>query len=247
MKIADVLYPVVNEAPKEIIIAALYYAENYFDKQALTAREIRNLLMEARAPMASTLQVPMILKSLAPYVDKAGKKGNATLWTLTQPGQQHARNLLDIPESKIKIKHDVNRLNTLVDSVTDQLVADYIKESVICLSVDALRAAVVFLWSGAIRTIQEKVLAYGAATINPIFKKHDPKARDVKKIGDFAYIKDSTTLLVAKDLGLFDKSQYGILKECLDLRNRLGHPGKYMPGTLKVSSYIEDLLNVVFK
>jgi hypothetical protein len=53
-------------------------------------------------------------------------------------------------------------------------------------------------------------------------------------------------LLAAKDLGQLDKNQKDTLEEALDLRNRCGHPGKYKPGVKKVSSYIEDIVSIVF-
>jgi len=76
--------------------------------------------------------------------------------------------------------------------------------------------------------------------------KHDPKARPVHQLDDFAYIKDALALLAARDLGLLDKNQKDTLEDALGLRNRCGHPSKYKPGVKKVSSYIEDIVSVVF-
>jgi hypothetical protein len=44
---------------------------------------------------------------------------------------------------------------------------------------------------------------------------------------------------------VFDRSEKKQLKQALDLRN-CGHPVKYKPGERKVSSFIEDVINVVF-
>ena len=52
---------------------------------------------------------------------------------------------------------------------------------------------------------------------------------------------------MAQDLGLFDKAEKTTLGEALDLRNRCGHPSKYVPGVKKVSSFIEDVVGIVFK
>lgn len=125
-------------------------------------------------------------------------------------------------------------------------IKDYLDEGVKCLRVGALRACVVFVWSGVIRTMQERILALGAARVTAALQKHDPKCRPVSTIDDFAHVKDHLTLLAAKDLGVLDKNQKDTLKEALDLRNRSGHPGNYRPGVKKVSSYIEDVVSIVF-
>jgi len=68
----------------------------------------------------------------------------------------------------------------------------------------------------------------------------------VKTVDDFVHVKDSTTLLAAKDLGILDKNQKDTLTEALNLRNRCGHPGKYRPGVKKVSAFVEDVTSIVF-
>lgn len=109
-----------------------------------------------------------------------------------------------------------------------------------------MRASIVFLWSGAIREIQQKLLFVDNKKLNTAIQKHDPKARNVRRIDHFAYIKDKVTLLSALEIGMLDKNEKDILEEALNLRNKCGHPGKYKPGPKKVSSFIEDIVNVVF-
>jgi hypothetical protein len=104
----------------------------------------------------------------------------------------------------------------------------------------------VFLWSGAIKTIQLRMLAVAQAQVNAAIHKHDPQARNVTRPDHFAYVKDKISILAAMDLGLLDKSEKDTLIEALDLRNRSGHPGKYKPGVKKVSSFIEDVISIVF-
>ena len=78
-------------------------------------------------------------------------------------------------------------------------------------------------------------------------QRHDNRARTVTTVDDFAFAKEVHQLQVAQDLGLFDKAEKTTLGEALDLRNRCGHPSKYVPGVKKVSSFIEDLVGTVFK
>ena len=101
-------------------------------------------------------------------------------------------------------------------------------------------------WSGAIRTIQTKVLSRGSKAATDAIQRIDKRVPSVSKIDDFAYVKDATVLLAAKDLGVLDKNEKDVLTEALNLRNRSGHPGKYDPGIKKVSAFIEDI-TVVFK
>ena len=83
-------------------------------------------------------------------------------------------------------------------------------------------------------------------TVNASMQKHDHKARRVIKIDAFAYIKDSTALLVTKGIGVLDKQENDTFDEALDLRNCCGHPGKYESGIKKVSGFIENVVSIPF-
>ena len=132
------------------------------------------------------------------------------------------------------------------NGIDSQEVRAYIEEAIKCLQVDALRASVVFLWTGAIKVVQQGVLSIGISQLNSALLKYDQKSRHVSKVDDFAYVKDKTTLLAAQELGRLDKGQRETLEEALNLRNRCGHPTKYRPGIKKVSSFIEDVTGIVF-
>ncbi len=49
------------------------------------------------------------------------------------------------------------------------------------------------------------MISYGNTAIYAAVLKHDPKARIVRSIDDFAYVKESIQLLAAQDLGVVDK------------------------------------------
>ena len=87
----------------------------------------------------------------------------------------------------------------------------------------------------------------GKTMLNAAIQKHDTRAKEIKKEDDFAYIKDSVLLMAAQELGEIDKGEKDSLEDCLDLRNKCGHPGNYKPKSLKASSFMEELINIVFK
>jgi len=246
MTIVEFLHPLKRGPIRDICLAALYFAHRYNQKDALTVEEVRSLLRRARISHAIKINLAGTLSRSAPFVDPVGKKGNKFIWALTPTGQDHVRSLLGLPSPDVEIEHDVSSIGCLVKSLKDEDVSNYILEGIKCLSVGALRASVVFLWSGAVRKIQEEVFSYGASTVISAIQKFDPKTKPIKRRDDLVYIKESTLLLVSQELGIFDKNERGILEEALNLRNKCGHPGKYKPGPKKVSSFIEDIISIVF-
>ena len=246
MTIVEFLHPIKSGSLRDISLAALYFQQRYNQVAALTVEELRVQLKRASIAKAAKANLADALSKSAPYVETLGKKGHRFLWSLTRTGEDHVRTLLGLLEAEAEIEHDVSSLVKLIGSITDRDVADYVQESIKCLSVGALRAAVVFLWAGAVRKIRELVVGCGIANVNTTAAKHDPKARTIRHIDDLAYFKESTLLLVAQDLGIYDKNQRGILEESLNLRNKCGHPGRYKIGQKKASSFIEDIVGIVF-
>ena len=135
-------------------------------------------------------------------------------------------------------------LQVLAASVPSDAVRGYLEEGVTCLQVGALRAAVVFLWTGAI-TIIRMTWPHGAKAIERGLQKTRQNSR-FKKKDDFSYVKDVDLLQVAEDLGRLDKTEKQTLSHALDLRNACGRPSKYKPGAAKVSGFVEDLISIVF-
>lgn len=247
MTIVEFLHPIKSKGIKNICLSAMYFNQRYQEGEALTIDGLRALLKRAKIPRAAKLNLAATLAQSAPYVDTVGKDGSRFLWALTDSGQSYVRELMDLPISDIEIENDVSSLESLISKIGDDDVSDYLKEAVKCLQVNALRACVVFMWSGAVKKIRDDVFACGVRSINPALTKFDPKAKLIKKSDDLVLTKESTLLLVSQELGLFDKNQRSVLEDCLNLRNRCGHPGKYKIGPKKVSSFLEDLVGVLFE
>jgi hypothetical protein len=246
MTLVEFIAPLLKGKHQDRVLALLYYRERYEQITALTIDEIRNGLKSARVPRWAKVNVADVLSKSGSLADTTGLKGKARLWNLTDSGREHIRQLLHLPAADVEIEHDVGSLERLVQNLSDQDVRNYLDEAIKCLQVGALRSCVVFVWSGAIRTIQTNMMAKGATSVTTAIHRHDPNARNVKSIDDFAYVKDTVLLLAAKDLGILDKNEKDVLTEALNLRNRSGHPGKYRPGVKKVSAFLEDIPSIVF-
>lgn len=141
---------------------------------------------------------------------------------------------------------DTSSLGRMLTVVKNDDEKDYILESIRCIDCGAYRAGVVFAWIAAIQNIRRRCINHSLPSVNSFIKSHAPKAIDVKSIDDFAYIKDSIVLQVGEDLGEFDKNERAALVECLNMRNRCGHPGKYSPQPHRVNAFIEELITMIF-
>jgi hypothetical protein len=232
---------------RDQVLAVLYYLRRYQDEEAVTVERIRTSLGQARVRNVKRMNIAQVLSASGELVDTKGAEAGRKLWALTDSGIKHVRDLLGLPSAEIEIEHDVATLSDLAATIKDQLVRGYVEEAITCLQAGALRAAVVFLWTGAIRTLHDEALAIDSATVNAAIKKQDPKARNVSRIEHFGWIGDRVFLEAAPDVGLLDKGQKDTLVDALNLRNRCGHPTKYKPGEAKAKSFIEDVVGIVFK
>lgn len=246
MTLVEFLAPLAKKTHQDRILALLYYRERYEQKTTLTVDEVRQGLKSARAKGWAKVNAADVLSKSGSLVDTSGVHGKKRLWNLTDSGREHVRKLLGLPMADVEVEHDVGTLEDLVSKVNDDDVRGYLEEAVKCLQVGALRACTVFVWVAAIRTIQSDMMTKGSAAVTTAVQKHDPKARAVKSLDDLAYVKDATTLLAAKELGILDKNEKDTLTEALNLRNRCGHPGKYRPGIKKVSALVEDITSIAF-
>ena len=246
MTFVEFIAPLKGKSYRSLVLAAMYFLHRYENQEAMRAEDIRKLLVAGRVPKAKTMNIPDVLNRSGASVDSPGSDGTRRLWKLTDTGYKEVRELLDLPEAEPEIEHDVAVLTKLAATVPDANARGFIEEAILCLQVGALRAAVVFLWSGAIRTLHNDAWAQGAATVNAAIQKHDPRAKPLKKEDDFSAVKDAVFLKALEDLGVVDKGEKTTLEEALNLRNRCGHPTNYKPGIKKASSFVEDVVGIVF-
>jgi hypothetical protein len=244
--LVEFIAPLAQSTYGNKVLAILYYFARYEDTPAMTVEQIRAGLSRARVRNAKTINVGDVLSKSGANVDTAGTEGAKKLWTLTPTGEKAVRSLLGLPEAELEIEVDVATLTKLIDSISDKNARDFLTEGVTCLQVGALRSSVVFVWSGAVAVLRSAAWKSGPSAVNGALLSHDPKARKVAKLDDFAYVKDVRLLEVLFDLGVIDKTEKTILGHALDLRNSCGHPTKYRPGPKKVSGFVEDVVGIVF-
>lgn len=249
MTLVEFLHPLKPGNNRDICLGALYFHQRYEKVREVTVDGLRALLRRGKVKNAKNMNIADVLSKAAPYVHQAGKQGVKILWALTTSGEVRVRELLELPVSDMEIENDVTSIDVLVNTVPDKDVADYLQEALKCLQVNALRATVVFVWSAVTKEIRERVFASGANVVDAAIAKHDksPRRKTISKDDDLTFVKEKLLIQVATDLGVFDSNEKGILEGCLDLRNKCGHPGKYNPGPKKVSSFIEDVIGIVFK
>lgn len=143
---------------------------------------------------------------------------------------------------------DTTELEHLLTKVKDKQERDYLLEGIKCFKANALRAGVIFLWSSAVYKIQKKCISINLGYVNTELKKIYPKAKDIKVIEDFEYIKDEFLLDLACNIKVLDKTIKEELKNtCLDLRNKCSHPGNYKPKAQKIKAYVEDIIGMLYE
>lgn len=241
--LAEFLAPVRGGSHRDRVLGTLSYLEHHSGQRSATSTAIKSTLVSARISGARKVNVSDVLAKAGHLVDRDPSSGE---WTLTTSGEEYVSSRLpvsDPPATQVV----TDSIRSVLPRISDDVARDFVSESIVCLEVSALRATVVFLWSGVIRVLQERAIQqHGTGALSSAIKTHDSKARDIKKLEDFAQVKDRVALLAFRDLGLIDKGEWTTLQEALDLRNRCGHPTKYKPGAAKVRAFIEDVVGIVF-
>lgn len=247
MTLVEFLEPVSKGSNIDRVLITLYYREQIDGQTVSTVDDIRSYLDTARVKGAKHMNISQALNDNGARVHGEVSQGRKKLWRLTKSGREYVRETLGISAGEIEAEHEAGVLEDLIGRIHDNAVRSYLEEALKCLQVEALRACVVFVWSGTIRTIQERMLdRAGPKKVTEAVQHHHNKAKQIRSVDDFAYTTDRTVLLAATDLGLFDKGQKGKLIDALGLRNDCGHPSKYRPGIKKVSAFMEDVTSMVF-
>jgi hypothetical protein len=243
MTITEFMHPFRRAPQKDQVQGVLYYGKHFESVPQMSASQIRAALVRARTPGIKGHNITRSLTSSLPRVHQGEERG---AWEITTTGERYLRSKYDIPEPPARTAEaDVTALEKLAERLEDEATRGYVEEAVLCLRTGAHRAAVVFLWTGAVSAIRDLVWQLEASTIESALQVRNPRGK-FKKKADFENVKDSDLIQIAQDFEIYDKSQKKRLSEALDLRNDCGHPVKYRPGEKKVASFIEDLIGIVW-
>jgi hypothetical protein len=244
---AEFLAPLSNSSSRDKCVAILYFKRHFEAIDAMSASQVKAALVHARVAKARTINTADVLNRCGALVDIPISDARPRLWRLTPTGEERVRVTLCLSGGQPEIENSVTSLELVAAALTDLALKDYILESVKCLKFGAIRAAIVFLWAGAVSRLRDRCVSAGVSAANLAIRRFDAGAREVKKADDFAYLKESTLLLTCEALGVLDKNQRTTLEAALDLRNKCGHPTKYNPGIIRASGVIEDVVGIVFK
>jgi hypothetical protein len=246
MTLAEFLHPLRKASQRDLVLAVMYFLRRYEARDSVTTAEVKAAFVRAKHAAGKKIAHAAVLNQAVPFVEARGNEGRRILWALTATGEARVRDLLDLPAAEPEIENDISALKRIAAALPDDDVRGYIDEALVCLRAGALRAAVVFVWTGAVVTLRADLWAMGVSALDAAIKKGNPRAKTFKKRDDFAYVKDVDLLRVAVDLGVIDKSERMLLGQALDLRNQCGHPAKYRPGPKKVSAFVEDVVGIVW-
>lgn len=227
-------------------LSVLYWHERYGTHTSMTATQVKAALSAARIAGAKNVNMPDVLSKAGANVDVVGNtEGGAKLWSLTETGRKAVRSIHGLPDDEPEIEHGVAELTKFAAKVTDTGARKYLEEAILCLSVDALRAAIVFVWVGAIADVKSRVWKHGASAVTTAFQKYYAKAK-LTTHNDLLKFNEADILKVAQDLAVIDKAQHIVLGQALDLRNQCGHPNKYWPTVSKAKAHIEDIAGILW-
>lgn len=238
---------IVKGAKREtLVLSVMYWYERYGSKPAMTAAEVKAALVQSRVTNAKNVNVADVLGKAGANVDLSGNTASgAKLWVLTETGRKTVRTAHALPEDEPELEHGVADLEKIAAKIADADARRFIKEAILCLSVNALRAAIVFVWVGAIADIKARIWLHGASTVTAAFQKYNAKAK-LNAHDDLLRFQEVDILKVAQDLGVIDKAQHKILGHALDLRNQCGHPNKYWPSISKAKAHIDDVAGILW-
>jgi len=219
-------------------------------KKALIAAKIKKKVTIQNLKFTYIKHLELYGTPLPVVLKKMGIFGAESFFTYSQIGLKDETvsfSPLDrILHENSSTSFDTTSLEKSFALIRDKDEKSYLLESIKCFNAMAPRAAIILAWNAAIRNIQNNCLKKGENTLNKALKKHNPKAPQISSIDDFEKIKERLVLEASHTLKIYSKHEKDILVTCLDIRNKCGHPGSYMPEEHRVASFLEDLYNIVF-
>ena len=145
------------------------------------------------------------------------------------------------------------QLLALEAKITDPDQHAYFDEAIVCFKNKAFRAAIVMAWNLAydhfLRYIYSDQKRLGMFNNQlPITFKKGPPIAVISQFDDFSFLKESEVLTVAKSATILSNSRHKVMKEKLDRRNAVAHPGGLIVNDVTAEEFIRDLVdNIILK
>lgn len=229
----------------------LYHAAESRGQANLTISEVKDLFDEARSRPGN------VHRDLAVLEDRGLLLRDGKGWRLSQRGFIAAEKQLtdagllsDTPErSSVEPLRRVSaNLRAQASRISNRELRSFVEEALRCLdpSIAALRAAVVLGWAGGVARLKERAWAFGPEDINRVLTRLSWKNR-VALEQDLDDLRESQLLIVAHELGVFDKSALKLLTADLDVRNACAHPTDVSVGTHRVEAFLEEVIDLLYQ
>src|SRR5690349_7107416 len=116
--------------------------------EGISSPELRNELVRARVPGARQINVADALGKSGARV-RVDHDGRVNRWSLTGSGKTYVTQLLNLEAAEPESVNATESLMALTKTISDEVIRSYIEEALMCFQVNAKRAAVVFVWTGA--------------------------------------------------------------------------------------------------
>lgn len=152
-----------------------------------------------------------------------------------------------IDETNIEVGF-VNNLTKKVDEISGEKYADYLREAIRCVQVNAYRGAVVLGWQAAMFALFIELDAHSEPIHVAYQKKFDHLPdMDINSFWDFQKMQDSEILILCEGVGIIDKSLKDVLDDEKNIRNKAAHPGQFDVGPNRVKAFLESVMELIIK
>ena len=168
-------------------------------------------------------------------------------WELSSSGKKVVAELAG-PLAEEEAPKAATALRSLLPSIKDDDVREFISQAVSCFEHKWYRAAVVLSWVGAVAVLYDVVVASHLASFNTEATRRFPKkwTKPAVTADDLATMGEYDFLQCLHAISVIGKSTKDELEACLKLRNGCGHPNSFKLGESRVSGHIDVLINNVF-
>ncbi len=238
---------------KSKILLLAYYLRQYKGMVEFTAADMEDVCRGLLKP-PSDLRVQ--LRLLAKGKNSLLARGSARdSFSLNMPGLDEVESYLSGtgPSSAVvdaMIADALNYLKKTVAKIGDDNQRKFMAEAASCLAVDAPRATIVMAWAGTVDHLYDFILKHKLAEFNAaLARRKDHCAKTTISVkDDFADLKESVFIEVARSAGVITNDVRKLLDEKLGIRNTCAHPSTVEVHRSKVVSVIEDLVdNIILK